>query len=290
MSPESFALAVAVVMFVGGLLGLVLQRALPEHHTTGSSRDMIGAIVGLLTLLCALVTGLLIWTAYGVYAGQNITIQTLASKVLQLDLALEDYGPDAKPERLALRDRVGKTIDQIWGAKESDANFAANSFAAAICVLREPEKALERTRALNGRAEARSCHSKIGYRINRPVAASDELCSDRSSLLSASFDRRRLGILSFLRLRSDVARRGHARHCFGRRRHLGRDRRPNDPRPFQPLFRGVPCVPGSAGTSASGDGEGVKRPIPQRARRGWRSSVSGLRFFTAIGIKYEAGC
>ena len=54
MSPESFALAVAVVMFVGGLLGLVLQRALPEHHTTGSSRDMIGAIVGLLTLLCAL--------------------------------------------------------------------------------------------------------------------------------------------------------------------------------------------------------------------------------------------
>jgi hypothetical protein len=53
MRPESFALAVAVMMFVGGLLGLVLQRALPEHHTTGSSRDMIGAIVGLLTLLAA---------------------------------------------------------------------------------------------------------------------------------------------------------------------------------------------------------------------------------------------
>jgi hypothetical protein len=144
MSPESFALAVAVVMFVGGLLGLVLQRTLPEQHTTGGSRDMIGAIVGLLTLLCALVTGLLIWTAYGVYAGQNTTIQTLASKVLQLDLALEDYGPDAKPERLALRDRLGKTIDQVWGAKENDANFAANNFAAAIRVLRDPEKALER--------------------------------------------------------------------------------------------------------------------------------------------------
>ena len=37
----------------------LLQRVLPEHHTTGGSRDMIGAIVGLLTLLCALVTGLL---------------------------------------------------------------------------------------------------------------------------------------------------------------------------------------------------------------------------------------
>ena len=144
MSPESFALAVAVVMFAGGLFGLVLQRVLPEHHTTGGSRDMIGAVVGLLTLLCALVTGLLIWTAYGVYAGQNTAIQTLASKVLQLDLALEDYGPDAKPERLALRNRLGKTIDQVWGTKESDANFAANDFAAAIRILRDPEKALER--------------------------------------------------------------------------------------------------------------------------------------------------
>ena len=43
--------------------------------------------------------GLLIWTAYGVYAGQNLAVQTLAAKVLQLDLALADYGPgcDAAP-------------------------------------------------------------------------------------------------------------------------------------------------------------------------------------------------
>ena len=144
MSPEKFAAAVAIAVFAGGLFGLVLQRMLPEKHSTGPSRDMIGAVVGLLTLLCALVTGLLIWTAYGVYAGQNAAIQNLAAKTLQLDLALEDYGPDAKPERLALRDRVGKTIDQVWGTKESDANFAANNFAAAIHVLRDPAKALGR--------------------------------------------------------------------------------------------------------------------------------------------------
>ena len=144
MSPEKFALAVAVVVFAGGLIGLGLQRVLPENHTTGPARDMIGAVSGLLTLLCALVTGLLIWTAYGVYAGQNIAIQTLASKALQLDLALEDYGPDAKPERLALRDRLGKTIDQVWGSQESDANFAANNFAVAVHMMRDPEKDLER--------------------------------------------------------------------------------------------------------------------------------------------------
>jgi len=63
---------------------------------------MIGAVAGLLTLLSALTMGLLIWTAYGVYAGQNAAIQGLAVKALQLDLALADYGPEAKNLRLQL--------------------------------------------------------------------------------------------------------------------------------------------------------------------------------------------
>ena len=96
MSPEKFALAVAVAVFAGGVIGLVLQRVLPDSSTTGGPRDMIGAVVGLLTLLAALTMGLLIWTAYGVFAGQNTAIQTLAAKFLQLDLALTDYGPEAK--------------------------------------------------------------------------------------------------------------------------------------------------------------------------------------------------
>lgn len=103
MSSVKFALAVAIVMFAAGLLGLVLQRVLPDHHTTGGSRDMIAAIAGLLTLLCALVAGLLIWTAYGVYSGQNAQIQAVASKVMQLDLALSDYGPEANAARAAPR-------------------------------------------------------------------------------------------------------------------------------------------------------------------------------------------
>jgi hypothetical protein len=142
MSPEEFAALVAVGVFAGGLLGLALKHVLPEEHTSGPSRDMIGAVVGLLTLLCALVTGLLIWTAYGVYAGQNTTIQTLAAKVLQLDLALEDYGPEAKPARVGLRDRLEKAIDQVWGNPTSNANFAADNFAAAIKYTTDPEKAL----------------------------------------------------------------------------------------------------------------------------------------------------
>jgi hypothetical protein len=143
MGSLRFALLVAVAMFAAGLLGLILQRVLPDHHTTGGSRDMIGAVVGLLTLLCALVTGLLIWTAYGVYSGQNAQIQALASKIMQFDLALSDYGPEANPARAQLREALGKTIDQVWGANESDSNFAANTFASALQNMRARERVLE---------------------------------------------------------------------------------------------------------------------------------------------------
>ena len=93
---------------------------------------MIAAVVGLLTLLCALVTGLMIWTAYGVYAGQNTQIQALASKVMQLDLRAVRLWAGANHRARPASGRVGEDHDQVWGGSESDSNFAANSFAEAI--------------------------------------------------------------------------------------------------------------------------------------------------------------
>jgi hypothetical protein len=143
MGSHIVAIGVTVAVFAAGMLGLLLQRSLPEHHTSGGSRDMIAAVLGLLTLLCALVTGLLIWTAYGVYAGQNTQIQALAAKVMQLDLALADFGAEANPIRLALRDGTAKTIDQVWHASQSDYNFVADNFASALQNVRVREKALD---------------------------------------------------------------------------------------------------------------------------------------------------
>ncbi len=139
MWPEKFALTVAIVVFMGGSVGLILQSYLHEKHTTGGARDMIGAVGGLLTLLSALVLGLLIWTAYGVYSGQNVAVQTLAAKIFQLDLALADYGPEAAAGRAQLRQDLAKTIDRVWNANQSDSEFGAHNFAAAIESLRHKE-------------------------------------------------------------------------------------------------------------------------------------------------------
>jgi len=143
MNAETLALFVPVVVFAGGAIGLILQRNLPERFTTGGPRDMIGAVSGLLTLLLALVLGLLIWTAYGVFATQNVAVQTLAAKVLQLDLALTDYGSDADGGRAQLRQDLAKTVDEIWNAEQGDEEFAARNFAAAIANLRHKEGYLQ---------------------------------------------------------------------------------------------------------------------------------------------------
>jgi hypothetical protein len=143
MNPEIFALAVTGAVFAGGAIGLILQRSLPEKYTSGGPRDMIGAVVGLLTLLSALVLGLLIWTAYGTYSVQKAAVQTLAANVLQLDLALEDYGPETAAARTQIKQRVAKTIDQIWGRRESDKALVALNFAAAIDVLHNSDKSLD---------------------------------------------------------------------------------------------------------------------------------------------------
>ena len=143
MDGWTFGLAVAGSVFVCGLIGLTLQRALPERLTTGPAADMIGAVVGLLSLLSALVLGLLIWTAYGVYSGQNVSIQTLAARVLQLDLALSDYGRGADAGRAMLSQDLTKTIDEIWGKKESDRQFVATNFSEAIANLRRRQAYLD---------------------------------------------------------------------------------------------------------------------------------------------------
>lgn len=143
MSAEKLALFVGLVVFAGGAVGLLLQRVLPEHFTTGGPRDMIGAVSGLLTLLLALVLGLLIWTAYGVYSSQNIAVQTLAAKVLQLDFALAAYGSEADAGRAQLRQDLAKTVDEIWNANQGAADFADRNFTAAIANLEHKEGVLE---------------------------------------------------------------------------------------------------------------------------------------------------
>jgi hypothetical protein len=115
-----FALGVAVLTFGAGVLGLKLHEWLPEEHAPDRSREMIGAITGLLGLLVALVLGTLVGSAYSLYALEKSEIETLAARSLQLDSALEALGPEAQPGRDGLRKAITQSYDRIWGHETAD--------------------------------------------------------------------------------------------------------------------------------------------------------------------------
>ena len=112
----SFAVAslVAGMIFAAGVFGLFLQKLLPKPHTSDRSRDMIGSVVGTTTLLLALVLGLLIWTAYGVYTAQKAGLQSLVSGALQYDQALMEYGPGGSSGRALLKKQATADRRQFW--------------------------------------------------------------------------------------------------------------------------------------------------------------------------------
>ena len=121
MSSLAISLVVTGVVVAGGVLGLVLQRVLPERYTMDKARDMIGGVVGQLTLLLVLVNGLLIWTAYGVFSTQQTELQTLAARALEFDLEMRQYGPEADEARTMLRTDLVWAHEQFWGDDTSRA-------------------------------------------------------------------------------------------------------------------------------------------------------------------------
>jgi len=109
--------AAALAAFVAGLLGLCLQRLLPEPHTSDRSRDMITAIVGLVSLLLALVLGTITGSAYAFYSNQKTELETIAARALQLDIALAEFAPGAKEACADLKAGAQRVHDMFWGER-----------------------------------------------------------------------------------------------------------------------------------------------------------------------------
>jgi hypothetical protein len=80
MTSVLISVVVGLLTFAGGMAGLLLQRRLPSSHMSEGSRDMIGAIIGLVTLLLALVLGTLVGSAYTFYATQKTEVEGLAAR------------------------------------------------------------------------------------------------------------------------------------------------------------------------------------------------------------------
>ena len=105
---QSVIISVAVVLlaFAMGLVGLHLKRHLPERHMSMGSRDMFGAIMGLLSLLLALVLEILVGDAHQFFASQKAELESLGTRSLELELAFRQYGLETEPLRQLMKASV----------------------------------------------------------------------------------------------------------------------------------------------------------------------------------------
>jgi hypothetical protein len=114
VNPLATALVVALLIFMSGLLGFFAQWLLPAQHLADAN-GVTGSIIGLVSLLLALILGLLVWMSYGLYTNQKSESQSLGPLILQLDFALQQYGPEARRGRDLLRAAVVRARDRFWG-------------------------------------------------------------------------------------------------------------------------------------------------------------------------------
>ena len=109
------ACVVMALTFAGGLAGFYLQKLLPEQHSVDKAKDMIGSVMGLVTLLLALVLGTVVASANVYSTTQQSDLQSLSVQTIQLDEALAQFGPETKPIRDKLEDNLRKSINLVWG-------------------------------------------------------------------------------------------------------------------------------------------------------------------------------
>jgi hypothetical protein len=88
------AIAIVLTTFGASIVGMALRLIVPAE-VLADAKSPVGAMTGLITLLLALVLGLLVYTAFTVYSTQQAEAQGLGPVVIELDDLLEQYGPQA---------------------------------------------------------------------------------------------------------------------------------------------------------------------------------------------------
>jgi hypothetical protein len=113
------SVTVGLLAFAMGLVGLYLKRHLPERHMSMGSRDMIGAIMGLLSLLLALVLGILVGSAHEFFASQKAELESLGARSLELELAFRQYGPETEPLRQMMKASIQEAYEAAQGNRKA---------------------------------------------------------------------------------------------------------------------------------------------------------------------------
>jgi hypothetical protein len=143
MNPTTISLFSLGLIVVGTLVGLTLNRRLPEHHLTNGSRDAIKVGAGMVSMMTALVLGLLVSSAKSRFESANEAVCGGSARIIVMDRLLQSYGPGAAEIREDLHKGAALAAEMLWPKKPGSIE-AFKIFESA----RPMEKMVERIRAL----------------------------------------------------------------------------------------------------------------------------------------------
>ena len=114
MTSFEISLLVFACVFGGALAGMFLGRVLPNHHLGDDTRSVVNLATGTLSVLSALVIGLLTSFAKDDFDAQNKLIQNSAADLSLLDRVMRQYGPETGEARELLRRYTALKIALTW--------------------------------------------------------------------------------------------------------------------------------------------------------------------------------
>ena len=143
------ALISAACIISGTLLGLTLSKLVPGHHLNADSKDAVKVGAGMISMMAALVLGLLVSSSKSTFDSASAAITQGGARVILMDRLLSNYGPEAKDVREELRRGVTAAVEMLW-PEESPKDVDANAFERAPAM----EKVLVQIRGLRPQTEA----------------------------------------------------------------------------------------------------------------------------------------
>ena len=114
MNSTLIGLISVACVFGGALLGLALQRRLPNHHLGKDSHEIVKLGAGMIATLTALVLGLLVSSAKSSFDTMNQGIVQGGAKIILLDRVLAQFGPESKAIREQLQRGLAAGIENVW--------------------------------------------------------------------------------------------------------------------------------------------------------------------------------
>ena len=119
MSSREIALIVFACISASTMLGLFLGKILPNRHLDADSKDIVKLATGLIATLSALVLGLLVSSAKGMFDDVSHEVTKMSVQIVLLDRVLAHYGPETMELRAALKSGYTTATAQLLSGDDS---------------------------------------------------------------------------------------------------------------------------------------------------------------------------